>query len=234
MKLKKYLSFLVICLVLSMSLLPTISHAATIKLNAQFIQLDEGETYQLKLLHTKKEVTWKSSDKSIAKVSKNGKVTAISEGATKITATSNKKKYTCTVSVKPIIENPPDIYSYLFINESVYGSSSVCLLAIENKGNKTLTITSEGFIFNSGYPSLSKSVSLIEPSNGKNITLTDKIKIKAGDFDGVMYVSDWLLDETFWLDEDTELYFNFIYDGIKYHSITDSSGTTSYNLGYFD
>ena len=47
-------------------------------------------------------VTWKSSDKTIATVSKNGKVKAKKEGTVIITARSGKQKKSCTVTVKPI------------------------------------------------------------------------------------------------------------------------------------
>ena len=43
---------------------------------------------------------WKSSNSKIASVNSAGKVTGRKAGRAKITATVNKKKYTCTVTVK--------------------------------------------------------------------------------------------------------------------------------------
>lgn len=43
--------------------------------------------------------TWKTSNKKIAKVTSSGQVTGVKAGSCKITATINKKNYTCTVKV---------------------------------------------------------------------------------------------------------------------------------------
>ncbi|MCR5475106.1 MAG: Ig-like domain-containing protein [Lachnospiraceae bacterium] len=51
---------------------------------------------------TDKTVTWKSSNKKIATVSKKGRVKGLKKGKVKITVTTRdqKKKATCTVTVK--------------------------------------------------------------------------------------------------------------------------------------
>ena len=51
---------------------------------------------------TNQKVTWKSSKSKIAKVDKNGKVTALKKGTATITVTTKdgKKKATCKVTVK--------------------------------------------------------------------------------------------------------------------------------------
>ena len=77
--------------------------AQKVKLNKSKITLYTGKTYKLKMSGTKSKVTWKSSDKSVAKVDKNGKVTAKKVGKATITATVNKKKYKCKVTVKSTI-----------------------------------------------------------------------------------------------------------------------------------
>lgn len=66
--------------------------------------VEVGSTVQLKAKLKSKtasyKLTWKSSDKKIAKVDKNGVVTGVKEGTAKITVTTfNKKKATCTVTV---------------------------------------------------------------------------------------------------------------------------------------
>lgn len=76
------------------------AEAATVKLNKKSLTLIKGKTYQLKISGTKSKVTWKSSKPSVAKVSTKGKVTAVKAGTAKITATVNKKNYTCTVKVE--------------------------------------------------------------------------------------------------------------------------------------
>ncbi len=57
------------------------------------------KTVQLRLKNAKGPVIWKSSDRSVAKVSQKGKVYAISKGTCKITAKYKGKSYRCTVKV---------------------------------------------------------------------------------------------------------------------------------------
>ena len=84
--------------------------ASTIKLTKKSVSLEVGKTTVLKVKGAKK-VKWASSDKSVATVNKAGKVTAVKAGTAKVTATVNKKKYTCTVTVTapvdPAIANAP-------------------------------------------------------------------------------------------------------------------------------
>lgn len=70
------------------------------KLNKKNVTLKVGKTVSLKLKNAKKKVVWSSSKKSVAVVSKKGKVTAKKVGSAKIIAKSAGKKYTCKVTVK--------------------------------------------------------------------------------------------------------------------------------------
>ena len=74
---KKIISlFLAFAIVLTtFSLSSNTSYAASIKLNKTNITLLRKQTSQLKVKNTKKKVTWYSSNKSVATVSKTGKVT---------------------------------------------------------------------------------------------------------------------------------------------------------------
>lgn len=73
---------------------------AAVKLNRNTLTLCRYHSTTLKITGTKQSVKWKSADKSVATVSKKGKVTGVTDGKTKITATVGKKKYTCNVTVK--------------------------------------------------------------------------------------------------------------------------------------
>ncbi len=77
-----------------------VAEAATIKLDKKSLTLETGKSYTLKISGTKAKATWSSGKKSVATVNKSGKVTAVKEGKAVITATVNKKKYTCNVTVK--------------------------------------------------------------------------------------------------------------------------------------
>lgn len=97
-KKNKLLCYLLVFCTLAILFTPSTVQAA-VKLNKTSVKIARYHSCQLKVSGTKKKVTWKSSDKDIAEVSKTGKVTAKNEGTAKITATVNKKKYTCKVTV---------------------------------------------------------------------------------------------------------------------------------------
>lgn len=69
-------------------------------LNKTSLKLKKGKTYQLKTKNVKGTVTWKSSNKKIATVSKKGKVTAKKAGSTVIKATYKKNEKAANNYVK--------------------------------------------------------------------------------------------------------------------------------------
>ena len=87
----------------------TVNAAATVpvesvSLDNTNLDLREGETAQLTATvlpdnASNKNVTWESSNKSVATVDANGLVTAVSAGTATITATADGKSATCTVTV---------------------------------------------------------------------------------------------------------------------------------------
>lgn len=101
MKRKGFLS-LFLCLVFVVALVAPVgvSAADALKLSKALATMEVDSSLVLKLGSVKaEEVSWKSSAKKVAAVSKTGRVTAKSEGVAKITATYKKKAYTCTVTV---------------------------------------------------------------------------------------------------------------------------------------
>ncbi|MCR5784877.1 MAG: Ig-like domain-containing protein [Eubacterium sp.] len=79
----------------------TEANAATTKLSKKSVTFTEkGATKKIKLKNASGTVKWKSTDKSVAKVSSTGKITAVHSGTCYITATCNKKTYKCKVTVK--------------------------------------------------------------------------------------------------------------------------------------
>ena len=75
-----------------------------IKLNRRKLTLKKGKSFRLKVTLTQADsqdkITYKTSNKKIATVSKTGKVKAKKKGKVKITVISGKKKAVCTVKVK--------------------------------------------------------------------------------------------------------------------------------------
>ena len=78
-----------------------------IQLDKRSVLVDQGATFTIKANiipgnATNQKVTWSSSDESIAKVSSNGKVTAVATGVCQITATTAEGGFTavCMIQVK--------------------------------------------------------------------------------------------------------------------------------------
>ncbi len=85
---------------------PVSFEKSAVSLSRKKLTLNVGDTKRLKLknLSDGAEVKWTSSDKEIVRVSKKGKVRALSPGKAKITARTNGEKYVCTVTVKKASE----------------------------------------------------------------------------------------------------------------------------------
>lgn len=83
------------------------------KISKSKVTLTKGKSITLKVTGTKKKPKWSSSKKSVAVVSRNGRVTAKKAGTAKITAKIGKKKYTCKVIVKnpakPAVKPKPPV-----------------------------------------------------------------------------------------------------------------------------
>lgn len=73
--------------------------AKKIKLNKKQVLVRIGDQLKLKVKNTKKKVKWKSSDKTIATVSKKGVVKGKDVGFCTITAKAKKKKLKCKIIV---------------------------------------------------------------------------------------------------------------------------------------
>ncbi|MBR3770952.1 MAG: Ig domain-containing protein [Clostridium sp.] len=77
------------------------------KISVTKVSLNAGKTKQLKVTGTTQKVTWKSSNRSVATVTSNGKVTAKKGGNATITAiVAGKKVLTCTITIKVKVNKP--------------------------------------------------------------------------------------------------------------------------------
>lgn len=83
-----------------------------ISLSKTKLNLVTNRSYYLKLNNAKGKITWNSSDKSVATVTKTGKVSAVAAGKCTITAKNQKKTYSCAVQVLNIsVESLKKSYS---------------------------------------------------------------------------------------------------------------------------
>ena len=85
---------------LGMTLTPGYTQAAAKpKLSKSKMTLSVGQSATLKVKGTTKKVTWSTSNKKVAKVTKKGKVTALKKGTANITAKVAGKKLICKLTV---------------------------------------------------------------------------------------------------------------------------------------
>ena len=120
---------------------------------------------------TEKTVTWTSSDKTVATVDQNGKVTAVGVGTATITVLTKDGGYTdtCTVTVSNPSSSSGSHTTYYPVNTPAKseGGSVVVSQKSASKGSAvTVTVTPE-----SGYQV--SSVQAVD-EDGKKLTLTDK------------------------------------------------------------
>ncbi len=112
-KICRLFALMMVLTIVSPSVLPissaTVAEAAAVKLSKKEITLEVGKSQTLKLTGTKQKITWTTSKKTVAVVSTTGKVTAKKAGTAVITATANKKKYTCKVTVKAAVVKNPNV-----------------------------------------------------------------------------------------------------------------------------
>ena len=98
----------------------------TVYVNKDYIYLAKGKSKQIKLQNVSSNVSWKVKNKTIAKISKSGKVTAQKDGKTSLTYKKNGITYTvnvivtdynelkkqATVTIKPYLKDPDSLKIY--------------------------------------------------------------------------------------------------------------------------
>lgn len=176
------------------------------------LYLNKGQTYKNELQYAKSQVTWSSSNRSIATVDSNGKVTAKNVGTCKITARTNGKNYVCKVTVQYL--NP----NFGAVLDSYYSRGKQFTVKFKNNGSKDLTILSSGasalhYYYTSLDCKLKVNKTTIHPGQTKYIKFT-------------AYKQPWYE----WYHYNINYY--FMYDGKKYNGIVwDDGSSCKYSNG---
>ena len=109
---KRILSSLLVLLMVLSVIVPHDVQAATVELSKTKVYLLEGKSTKLKVSGTSKAVTWTSSNKKVATVTK-GKVVAKTDGTSTITAKVGGKSYKCKVTVYNINKAKTGSYDWV-------------------------------------------------------------------------------------------------------------------------
>ncbi len=91
-----------VAMVLSVIGIFSVSASAKMKINKKKATIYVGKTVKLKVKNANKKVKWSSTKKSVATVSKKGKVKGKKTGKATIIAKVGKKKFKCKVTVKKV------------------------------------------------------------------------------------------------------------------------------------
>lgn len=120
---------------------------SSVSLNRTSLSLSKGGAFTLTATikpstATNKTLTWTSSNPSVAKVDKNGKVTAIKNGTAKITCKSaNGKTATCTVTVRKIAVTDIQLDKRSVLVDKGVSFTIVATITPGNATNKTVKWT---------------------------------------------------------------------------------------------
>lgn len=104
--------------------------AGAVKLDKTKVLLEMGSTYQLNIVNSESKVKWSSDNKKVVKV-KNGLLTPVGVGSTKVIAKVNGKKYSCKVTVADYTDMSKEqkavvSYALKYVgNKYRYGGSSL-------------------------------------------------------------------------------------------------------------
>lgn len=124
----------------------TVEAAKKVKINKTKDTLIKGDKIILSVKNANSKVKWTTSDKKIATVSSSGKVTAKNKGKATITATVNKEKFACEITVET-----PNISTK---NATIYTGDSLGLVINDNtqsvkwvsSNKKIATVDSKGVV----------------------------------------------------------------------------------------
>ena len=147
--------------------------AAKVKLSKTKLSLYVKKTATLKLKGAKK-VTWSSSNKKVATVTKKGKVTAVKKGTATITAKAGKKKYKCKVTVLNPTLSKTSLTLYAGDQATLSAKNAVGTVSWASANKAIATVSAKGVV-----KGVAKGTTTIT-AKASGVKLTCKVTVKQG------------------------------------------------------
>lgn len=210
-----------------------------ITLNAEKLNLEKGteKTLTVKVTPddaTDKTVTWESADEKIAKVDKDGKVTGITNGITKVKAKAGNKEAEGEVTVYEVTAEAPAVPDGT-VEEVVSGMSKEAA----EKAEEVLTSMVEKVIAGGAVSGIDKtSEKAIREAVEKGEIITTKITSevldkKPADFENITSAVEKLAakyDVNFQIEQYLDLGVNLLIDGKKAGTITELDSPVEFTI----
>lgn len=191
-----------------------------------------GSKYANKLQGAKGKVTWKTSNKKIATVTKKGVIKGIKPGKCIVSAKYKGKTYKCSVTVA---RRQPDFDAKIVNVKRNKSGTTVVSVRIRNLGSKPLTILQKA-----SYRDMSEPTYKIKLSSSKGVQIKAKKAktvsfINYGKYD--IYNLAGRPDPDIFAMLESKVSYSFKYDGKKYSGVTywytETDDETYYETYYY-
>ena len=123
-----------------------VAAATVVKPDKRSVRIIKGQTAKVKLKGAAGKITWKSKNKSIASVKKNGVITARKKGKTTVYADYKGKSYQCTVYVETPKLSKKSVSLEIGKTEQLKVSGTKQKVAWSTKQPKIATVNADGTV----------------------------------------------------------------------------------------
>ena len=167
--------FYLFAFLLLLTLAVTTQASTKVKINKKTITLIKGQTATLKIVGTKERIKWTSSKKSVATVSKRGKVKARKKGTARIIAKAGKRRYTCKIKVEAPEIDKSELKLMVGENASLKMIGNSQKVSWKSSNQKIATVTQEGTVRGTGVGSCKITASISSKKYVCTVSVSPKV-----------------------------------------------------------